>query len=315
MTLFFSENQVESLLDMKEVVGAVDEVFRRQGLGEAVNSMRTRSHSGRSTLNVMHASLPYLGRAGLKSYMSTPGGTKFLVVLFDIDEATPLAIMGADILGRYRTGAASAVATRHLFRQSSARLAVFGSGRQAMTQVLAMRTVLSLEEVKVWSPNRSHREDFASGLTTMGVKSIPAASPREASTGADVGSTITSAVSPFLGAEDVAPLAHLNVCGGNHPKHSELTAEAVGSFATVAVDDLSQAKVEYGDLIGAESAGEFAWDKAMELGAIVAGKASPKGRTLFKSGGAAMEDVAVASLIYDKALKAGRTEGSEFDFR
>ncbi|HMD79237.1 MAG TPA: hypothetical protein VKF39_04555, partial [Nitrososphaerales archaeon] len=151
MTLFFSETQVKELLDMREVVQAVEEAFRQQGLGEAVNTMRTRSSADGTVLNVMHASLPYLGRAGLKCYLSSPHGGKFLVVLFDLRDAKPLAVMGADVLGRYRTGAASAVATRHLYHRPSARLAVFGTGKQAITQVQAMGAVLAIEEVRVWS--------------------------------------------------------------------------------------------------------------------------------------------------------------------
>jgi ornithine cyclodeaminase/alanine dehydrogenase-like protein (mu-crystallin family) len=81
----------------------------------------------------------------------------------------------------------------------------------------------------------------------------------------------------------------------------------VGAFDTVVVDDLAQAKTEYGDLIQAANDGFFSWESAVELGAVVAGRRKPKGRTLFKSGGAALEDVAVASMIYDRAMQSGRS--------
>jgi ornithine cyclodeaminase/alanine dehydrogenase-like protein (mu-crystallin family) len=314
LTLFFSETQVMDLLDMGEVVEAVEEAFKRQGLGEAVNTTRTRSRADGTVLNVMHASLPYLGRAGLKCYLSTPRGGKFLVVLFDLRDATPLAVMGADMLGRYRTGAASAVATRHLYHRNSARLAVFGTGRQAVTQVQAMGAVLAIEEVRVWSPDASHRTSFAASLNESGIRARAFDSPGLASAEADVGSTITSSATPFLDAQDMAHLAHVNVCGGNHPRHSELTPEAVAAFDSVIVDDLTQGKAEYGDLLGAASAGKFAWEHAMELGSVVAGKAKTKGRTLFKSGGVAIEDVAVASLLYDKATRSGAVQPGEFSF-
>jgi alanine dehydrogenase len=314
LTLFFGETQVKELLDMREVVEAVEEAFRRQGLGEAVNTMRTRSRADGTVLNVMHASLPYLGRAGLKCYLSSPHGGKFLVVLFDLRDAAPLAVMGADMLGRYRTGAASAVATRHLYHRPSARLAVFGTGKQAITQVQAMGAVLAIEEVRVWSPEASHRTNFVASLNGLGIKARACDSPGLASAEADVGSTITSAATPFLDARDVAPLAHVNACGGNHPRHSELTPEAVATFDSVIVDDLAQGKIEYGDLLGAASAGKFAWENATDLGAVVAGKATTKGKTLFKSGGVAIEDVAVASLIYDKATRSGTIRPGEFSF-
>jgi alanine dehydrogenase len=314
LTLLFSEAQVKELLDMKEVVQAVEEAFRRQGLGEAVNSMRTRSRADGTVLNVMHASLPYLGRAGLKCYLSSPQGTGFLVVLFDLKDATPLAAMGADTLGRYRTGAASAVATKHLYRRPSARLAIFGAGRQAIAQVQALQAVLTIEEVKVWSPNPLHRNSFAAKLNELGVRATTADSPGAASTNAEVGSTITSSPTPFLSDRDVAPLAHINACGGNYSRHSELTPDAVASFGSIIVDDLSQGKIEYGDLLNAASVGKFAWDDAIELGSVVAGRASPRGKTLFKSGGVAIEDVAVASFLYDKAARNGMIGPREFSF-
>lgn len=299
---------------MGEVVDAVEEAFRRQGRGEASNFMRTRSQGKGTVLNVMHASLPYLDRAGLKCYLSSPAGTRFMVVLFETSSATPLAIMGADFLGRFRTGAASGVATKHLYRGSSARAAVFGSGRQALTQVTALGTVLSLEKVSVWSPDRSRRNAFATQLVRLGINAAAAETPGQAAAGADVASTISSATEPFLGAQELGSVFHINVCGGNQPRNSELTPQAIGSFDTVVVDDLPQARVEYGDLIMAASAGIFDWEDAVGLGAVVAGNNQPEGRTLFKSGGAAIEDVAVASIVYDKAMKNGEASATDFPF-
>ena len=307
MTLFLSEADVLSLMEMKEVVSSVEEAFRRQGLGEADNSMRTRTKGDGSVLNVMHANLAYLGRGGLKSYMSSKEGTRFVIVLFDSSRSSPLAVMGADVLGRYRTGAASGVATKHLYRRSSGKVAVMGSGRQAMTQALALASVMEATEVRVWSPNRDHREAFVRRLEAEGLGATGCESPDLALKGADVASAITSSKEPFMTEGSVASVAHLNLCGSNMPAHSEASPTAVGAFGAVVVDDMVQAREEYGDLILAAERGSFSWNTAHELGRVVAGKERVSGRTLFKSGGAAIEDVAVASLIYDKAMKSGRS--------
>jgi ornithine cyclodeaminase/alanine dehydrogenase-like protein (mu-crystallin family) len=82
-----------------------------------------------STLNVMHASLAYVGRSGVKCYLSSRVGTRFVFILFDNNDSSPLAVMGADILGRYRTGAASAVATRALFKDKEVGLCAFRLGK------------------------------------------------------------------------------------------------------------------------------------------------------------------------------------------
>ena len=307
MTLVLSEKDAESLIDMQEVVASVEEAFRRQGVGEANNWMRTRTSGESSVLNVMHANLAYLGRAGLKAYLSSKGGTRFAILLFDTSDSTLLAVMGADFVGRFRTGAASGVATKYLYDRKSGNLAVFGSGRQALTQVLAVKAVMSLEGVKVWSPSSPHREAFAQRLAAAGIEAEVSNSPVEAIEGAQVVSAITSSKEPFITERMVDSVSHVNLAGGNVPAHAEMNARAVGMFDTVVVDDISQGKVEYGDLIQAAKAGTFAWDSALDLGSVVAGKRMAKGRTLFKSGGAALEDVAVASILYDKAMKSGRS--------
>lgn len=312
MTLLLSESEVEGLLDMNEVMGAVEEAFGASASGKASNSARTRSRSSDSVLNVMHANLQYLGRSGLKAYATSKAGTRFVVVLFGDSDSAPLAVMGADALGRYRTGAASGVATKHLFRERSATLALFGAGRQAMTQVLAMASAISLEEVRVWSPNPRHRESFALKVNQGGLKATACESPQAALRGAQVANTITSSIQPFLTAELLQGISHMNLCGGNVPTHAEVTADAVGSVHTVVVDDLPQAREEYGDLILAAESGHLSWDSVAELGEVVTGERSHGQRTLFKSGGVALEDVAVASAIYDKA--AALAHHSSFDF-
>jgi alanine dehydrogenase len=300
LTILLSEADVSRLLEMKEVVSWVEEAFRREGLGEATNVMRTRATGESSIQSVMHANLRYLRRSGVKAYVSSRAGTKFVIVLFDTDTGEALAVMGADNLGRFRTGAASGVATKHLYGKPSGTLALFGTGRQALTQALAATVVMSVEEVRTWSPNAVHKGAFARLLEDKGFKAKACVSPSEALDGAQVVTAITSSAEPFLTAELLRRASHVNVCGGNHPGHAELTADAVGSFPAVVVDDITQGKVEYGDLIMAEKAGAFSWASAVGLGDVVAGRAKARGRTLFKSGGAAIEDVAVASALYDR---------------
>ena len=304
--MFLSERDIESLIDIKEVVSSVEEAFRREGTGDVANFMRTRSAGGGSVLNVMHANLPYLKRGGVKAYLSSAAGTKFALLLFDTRDSTLLAVMGANVLGRYRTGAASAVATKHLYGKKSGTLALFGSGRQALTQVLALDSVMSLAGVRVWSPTPEHRSDFVARLGSLGIAASASTSPRGAVDGAELATTITSSVEPFLTESMVGSLSHVNVCGINVAGRAELSPGAVGAFDTVVIDDVPQAKTEYGDLIRAAEAGSFDWNDAVDLGSIVAGRRKASGRTLFKSGGAALEDVAVASMLYDRALKSGR---------
>jgi alanine dehydrogenase len=313
LTLLLSETDVESLLDMDEAVECVEEAFRRQSQGEAENFMRTRSRGRGSTLSVLHASLSYLGRGGLKCYVSSRSGTRFVFVLFDSSDSTPLAVMGADVLGRYRTGAASGVATKYLYGSKPARLAVCGSGKQALTQVLAVASVASVTQVRVWSRTREHREAFAEALKGRGFDSTAFDTAELAIEGSDVVSSITSSDQPFIDGNTIQSASHLNVCGSNTPACFEIAPAALGVFGTIAVDDLTQAKVEYGDLIEGVRSGQADWGSMVELKDVVGGRVKAERKTLFRSGGLALEDVAVGSMVYDKAVKSGRFSGSNFE--
>jgi len=292
---------------MREVVSSVEEAFRREAFGEADNSPRTRSHAPGAVLNAMHACLAYIGRGGLKCYLSSRMGTRFVFVLFDLSDGRPLAVMGADSLGRYRTGAASGVATKFLYKRTSAKLAICGSGKQAFAQVLGIAATTSVTSVNVWSPNSEHRDAFCFKLKQDGFDSKAFGSPAEALAGADVACTITSAKTPFLNPEVLRGLSHLNACGSNQPDRAEVSATGVASFGSVVVDDIRQATSEYGDLIQAAKPDGFSWDLVTELKEVIAGKVSRlSAPTLFKSGGVAIEDVAVGNMIYEKALDSGR---------
>jgi len=306
MTLLLSESDVLEMLSMTDTVQAIERSFIEAGRSGAINSPRTRTIAPGSVLNVMHASLPYLGRSGTKVYASTKEGTNFVFLLFDTSSGNLLSMMGADTLGRYRTGAASAVATKYLSPLGSFRLAIAGSGRQALTQVLAMREVAELEEVSVWSPSADHREVFARRLSREhGIDASAHPTVEEAFRGAQVGTTITNSESPFVGRRAIRTLTHLNACGANWPDKSEVSPEALADFSTICVDDLSQSMAEAGDLILAVKKGKVSWEGVVELKDVIASRVRTEPKSYFKSNGVAIEDVALGSLVFDRALKRG----------
>jgi alanine dehydrogenase len=314
LTIFLSESDVQRLISMKEVVAAVEECFREQGAGRASNTPRIKNRSPRSRLSTMPATLDYVGRSGVKSYVSTPAGTRFLFILFDTQTGDPLSVMSADLMGRYRTGAASAVATRALSGLKSIKLAVAGAGRQALTQVTALAEVAELESVSVWSRTRERSEALVRRASAdLGIVCKVADQVDSAFAGADVGTTITASQTPFLGERAVKNLSHLNVCGSNEPNRSEVSPEAIRRFRTIIVDDLADSKEESGDLIIPANQGMIRWSEVRELRDVFAGNVKPVPPTLFKSNGVAIEDVAVASLLLDKALASGNSY-SNFDF-
>ena len=160
-------------------------------------------------------------------------------------------------------------------------------------------------------PRREERrEEFARRSSeNLNVRVDAVASAQECVEGADVVIVITSAREPALLGEWLSPGAHVNAAGGNHWMRREIDEEAVLRSEVIVVDDLAQAKIECGDLLWLEARGTFRWDMAKELQDVVAGRI--KGRpssgsiTLFESMGIALEDIAAAQLVYNKAKEQG----------
>ncbi len=311
--LLIREDEVSSLLGFDEAIEAVEDGFKLMGLGQAVNTPRRRTIMPNAVLHVLQGSvLGSYGVAGLKTYLSTKQGTRFVVLLFDLRTGEPLAAIEADWLGRVRTGAASAVATRHMARANAEVLGLVGTGGQARTQFEALSRVMKLRLVKVMSRTRKHAEDFARFVDSRGFDVKIVNDYREACD-ADVLVTATNSKDPFIDGEWLAGGIHINAVGSNWPNRAELMPSAVERAAAIAVDDVEQAKLEAGDLIMAG----IDWSKVVGLSDVVLDRV--KGRpgddavTIFKSMGIAVEDLVVGRLVYDKALKKGM--GVEVEFK
>jgi alanine dehydrogenase len=159
MTILLRESDVEKLATMSMAIEAVEQAFRFQGEQKADIAPRRRCRLEHGTLHVMSASLPVPGYAGLKSYTSVDGMTRFMVLLYKGDGQL-VALIEAGRLGQMRTGAASAVATKYMARQDSSRMGILGTGRQARAQIQAIREVRPIKTVLAYSRDKEKREIF-----------------------------------------------------------------------------------------------------------------------------------------------------------
>jgi len=306
MALYLREDDIAHLLRLDDVIAAVEEAFRQHGQGTAVNRPRQRVEGGGSTLHVMTGAVPGLGVMGFKAYAGGRGRTRFLGHLYSAESGELLAVMEADRLGQLRTGAASAVATKHMAPPAAGSIGLLGSGWQARGQVVAVSRVRPVALVTCYSRSNQRRDAFAAEMVQeLGAEVVAVESPQEAVEGSDIIITATNARDPVLRGEWLAPGMHINAVGSNATSRRELDAGAVGRAAVRAVDDLEQAKVESGDLIGAVEIGTISWDRVVELGRIVANEIPGRTRaddiTLFESQGIAIEDVVTMKLAYDLA--------------
>jgi ornithine cyclodeaminase len=218
--------------------------------------------------------------------------------------------MDASSVTAIRTGAVSGAATRVLARPDAGDLAILGSGVQAASHLEAMAAVRPLRRVRVWSRDAGHSRAFAETHASKSPVAIePVRDARSAVAGADLICTTTASREPILAGESIAPGAHVNAVGACFPTARELDTEAVRR-SRLYVDRRESALNEAGDLLVPIREGSLSESHIVgELGEVflkrVAGRTDPGEITLFKSLGIAIEDLAAAHHVLDKARARG----------
>lgn len=311
MALYFEEEDVARLVPMDAAVSLVEEAFRLLGEGGAENRPRARVRAGKVLLHVLSAASGSLGYLGLKAYTTGPAGARFYVLLFAAEDGRLVAVIAADRLGQIRTGAASGVATRYLASAESSRVGIFGTGWQARSQLEALACVRSLSSVVAFGRDEKNRHSFCGEMSeVLGARVEPAKTPEEVCERAEILVTATSSREPVLFGAWLRPGQHINAIGSNSLVRREIDEVAVARASFVAADSVAQAKIECGDLNAAVQSGKISWDNVQELSAVVAGTlAFRRGTddiTLFESQGLAIEDLALAKMVYEKGREEGR---------
>src|SRR3954469_2167509 len=179
--LYLTEDEVGRLLTMDLALEAVEAGFRKVALDEAENVPRQRCQTDHVMLHVLPAAAKTLGAIGFKAYTTSKAGAKFHVTLFDPKVGGMTAILEADLLGQFRTGAASGVATKKLARADASTVGLFGTGKQARTQLLAVCKVRPIKKAFVYGRGAERRTAFAAQLSKeTGVEVVPVEKPEEA---------------------------------------------------------------------------------------------------------------------------------------
>jgi ornithine cyclodeaminase len=233
------------------------------------------------------------------------------VLLFESERGRLLAVIDATSVTAIRTAAVSGVATRLLAREDSHVLALIGSGVQARTHLEAMRIARPIRRVRVASKDFQRARRFAERESKrQGIEVEPVASAREAVRGADIVCTVTSSAEPVVAGEWLEAGTHLNVVGSSTRFAREVdTAGVVRS--RLYVDRRESTLNESGEFLMAKKEGAIGDDHIVgEIGEILigklAGRRSAEEITMFKSLGLAVEDVASAKHIYEKARASGQ---------
>ncbi|REJ81073.1 MAG: ornithine cyclodeaminase family protein [Acidobacteria bacterium] len=316
VTRVLTQSEVRRCLEMAEAVPAVEAAFAAHGRGET--QMPVKVYLDLVKYDGDFRAMPaYLdGSAGVKWVNAHPHNPERhglpsvlgMYILSDPKTALPLAVMDATYLTAARTGAAAAVAARHLAREPE-RIGFIGCGVQARTMLAALRVVYS-GDFEVLAADRSDiaAQRFAAEVHGRAVTLEEAA-------GCDIVCTATPSRQPVVRRDWIRPGTHINAMGADAHGKQELEA-AILLDAKVVVDDWEQAG-ESGEVNVPLDQGVLEPDQIhATLGAICAGnkegRASREEITVFDSTGLAVQDVALARLVYERA--AADDVGREVDF-
>jgi len=308
-TLLLDRNAIKTLIRMSDVINVVEEAFKMCGEGKGKMPPKVYLAVEQGDFRAMPAALP--GCAGVKWVNVHPrnpslGLPSIMAILIYNDPETgyPLAIMDATEITAYRTGAAAAIASKYLARRDSHTIGIIGAGFQAHTQILAHAELFDPISINGFDVSKTAVDRLMHSFPQFSVKNC---SIQEA-VASDIVCTLTPSRSPIIKKEWIAAGTHINAVGADAPGKQELDP-LILKEAVVVVDDLKQAsssgEINVPVQKGIYSIGEIYGT----LAELVVGKKKARTDnrliTVFDSTGIAVEDIAVAKLLFEKAQQVG----------
>lgn len=308
--LYLSEADVKRLLDMRTAIEVVEEAFRQWADHKICNVPRRRAKGDGIVVHTMSATADYLKLAGWKCYATTRGGTDFHVGLYDSRTGSLMALIAAEHLGSLRTGATTAVAVEWMADVAAHEVGIFGAGRQARTQLEAIRLARPIKQAFVYSRDETRRKTFAVEMSrSLGIDVVPVDRPHEAAEELPIVVTATTSAVPLFDGKCIAEGTMVAAVGSNWMNKAEIDVNVVRRADNIVCDNIEACRNEAGDFVDAIEKSVFDWSRAVELADVVAGqsvgRSSRASVTLFKSVGLAIEDVALAGKLVDLARAQG----------
>jgi alanine dehydrogenase len=316
-TLIISRDDVEKILKMPDAVDAVEGVFKEHGLGKV--QMPAKIYLDlpeyRGDFRAMPAFIPSQKAAGVKWVNSHVDNQRrgfpsvmAALILNDPETAYPIAIMDATHITNVRTGAGGAVAAKYLAQKDSKSVAFIACGVQAQTALDALRQIFDFERILMWDPKPEQCETLKKKFPDLSARMSVASSAAEAVGSAQIVVTSTPSREPVIKKDWVTSGTHINAIGADAAGKQELE-DALLMGAKIVVDDWGQAS-HSGEINVPLSRGHIKRESVYAtLGEIVCGKregrTSPEEITVFDSTGLAIQDMAVARKVFERAVDQG----------
>jgi ornithine cyclodeaminase/alanine dehydrogenase len=319
MMLLLNHHDIASLLDLDDYISVVEQAFKLHAEGKAlktgllhVNARDGEFHvkAGGLQLRKTYFGVKVNGGFFQNQHRFGMPNIQGAIYLADAENGLPLALMDSREITMKRTGAATAVAAKYLARPGASVVTIFGCGTQGRIQLEALTRVLPIKEAFAYSRNREKATRFAEEVSgELQIRIRPVADLDDDDIQAsDVFVTCTPAKRYFLRKEHVRPGTFIAAVGADSPDKRELEPALLAS-SKVVVDILDQCE-RVGELHHAIAAGLMTRESVhAELGEIIAGKkpgrTSAEEITIFDSTGTALQDIAAAAAIYEKATAIG----------
>jgi ornithine cyclodeaminase/alanine dehydrogenase len=311
-TAFISDEHVRRTLRWPEVIEALRAAYL--GLSDPASAPpRTVARRGRKWLRAM-AAIPAGNRLmGAKLIARGPErGASHLIALWDQETAELVCLLDGKSITAMRTAGTSAVAVSALVaRRDVRKMAVLGSGSEARAHVAAIASVMPLARIDVYSPTAANRQRFAAEYgDKLGIVCHAADDAESAVRGADlvVAAARSRDETPVLHGAWLDPGATVVSVGSTLPDQHEVDAATISRAKLVVSDVPEEVALETGDMIAARECGVAFQHKLVGLAALLQGTSTVSrdgGIALFKSVGAGLQDIAVASVCCREALKRG----------
>jgi len=335
--LLISDAEVREVLKMADCIEAMERAFAEAAEGIAVNRPRTRYKVPPDLdkpgymANIIPGAVPSSGVAALrydstivqerlisgKKRMDFPSPKKRswgFVLLFSLETGEPLALVHDFSLSAIRVGATTGVAHRHLAKKKSTTIGLLGSGNEARRNLEAICLVLHIERVRVYSPNREHRERFAEEMTELlNVEVEPVASPEAVIKGMDIVMCATNSSEPVFDGSWLEPGQFVTTLVNTDGVHRRTEADPttmIRSDLIVLNNKETAIQNQQRELLDLIDQGKIGWEKVCELGEVLIGK--HPGRTsdgqiiYYKSNtGVGIQFAAAGALVYQACKKQG----------
>lgn len=317
--IILTQSEVQSCLSMSEAIDAVRVAYSAFAKGRvqmpSVQHLDVHQHNGE--VDIKSGFVEDFGLMGTKiasgyydnQKKGLPPGIA-VIVLLDLETSMPLAIMDGTHITAYRTGAAGAVAASVLARKDSQKVGIVGAGTQGRMQLLALKEVFDIQDVKIWDIDRGIANRYQKQMTKeLSIDVHVVDTPDAVVPDADILVTVTPSRKALVNVDSIKEGMHINAIGADGPGKQELDPQIMARASKIVVDSLEQCR-KIGEIQHALSQGLI--DESSihaEIGEIINGNKSGRETeeeiTLFDSTGLSAQDIAASKIVYEAAKKKG----------